>query len=150
MNEEIKERIDMINRGEVPKGYKKTKVGIIPEDWEVKSLDKYAKVIDGDRGKNYPNQKELVDDGVLFLSTKNIIHSNFDFDEKRFITIDKFNNLSKGKLQKGDLVITMRGSVGNVALFHGEQYKTAFINAQMAIIRPFKIENEFLWFFYEF
>ena len=147
MNEEIKERIDMINRGEVPKGYKKTKVGIIPEDWEVKSLDKYAKVIDGDRGKNYPNQKELVDDGVLFLSTKNIIHSNFDFDEKRFITIDKFNNLSKGKLQKGDLVITMRGSVGNVALFHGEQYKTAFINAQMAIIRPFKIENEFLWFF---
>ncbi len=35
LNAEIKERVEMIQRGEVPEGYKKTKVGIIPEDWEV-------------------------------------------------------------------------------------------------------------------
>lgn len=34
MREEIKERIAMIKRGEVPEGYKKTKMGIVPEDWE--------------------------------------------------------------------------------------------------------------------
>ena len=34
MNAAIKERIEMIYRGEVPEGYKKTKVGIIPEEWE--------------------------------------------------------------------------------------------------------------------
>ena len=38
MRKEIKTRIEMISRGEVPEGYKKTKVGIIPEDWEVKRL----------------------------------------------------------------------------------------------------------------
>ncbi|WP_072886496.1 restriction endonuclease subunit S [Tepidibacter formicigenes] len=38
LKQEIKERIDMINRGEIPEGYKKTKVGIIPVDWEVKKL----------------------------------------------------------------------------------------------------------------
>lgn len=35
MREDIRERIEMIKRGEVPKGYKKTKLGIIPNDWEV-------------------------------------------------------------------------------------------------------------------
>lgn len=34
MTEEIKQRIEMINRGEVPQGYKKTKVGIVPNEWE--------------------------------------------------------------------------------------------------------------------
>jgi len=35
MKPEIKERIDKINRGQVPEGYKRTEVGIIPKDWEV-------------------------------------------------------------------------------------------------------------------
>ncbi len=35
---EIKERIEMIGRGKVPEGYKKTQVGIIPEEWEVQQI----------------------------------------------------------------------------------------------------------------
>lgn len=35
MREEIKERIRLINKGKVPEGYKKTKLGIVPKDWEV-------------------------------------------------------------------------------------------------------------------
>ena len=35
MKPEIKQRIEQIRRGEVPNGYKKTKVGIIPENWKV-------------------------------------------------------------------------------------------------------------------
>ncbi len=34
MANEIKTRIEQINRGEVPQGYKKTKVGIVPQEWE--------------------------------------------------------------------------------------------------------------------
>lgn len=33
MNQTIKTRIEQIGRGEVPEGYKKTKVGIVPCDW---------------------------------------------------------------------------------------------------------------------
>lgn len=39
LKEEIKKRIEMIERGEVPEGYKKTKVGIIPEDWRVYKIE---------------------------------------------------------------------------------------------------------------
>ena len=35
---QIKQRIEEIRRGEVPEGYKKTKVGIVPEEWENKKL----------------------------------------------------------------------------------------------------------------
>ena len=38
MNEQIKQRIEQIRRGEVPEGYKKTKVGLVPEEWEIKKL----------------------------------------------------------------------------------------------------------------
>lgn len=34
MTNEIKQRIEQINRGEVPEGYKKTEVGIVPQEWE--------------------------------------------------------------------------------------------------------------------
>lgn len=49
MDTEIKTRIEMINKGEVPEGYKKTKVGIIPEDWEVKRLGEIVKFLDDKR-----------------------------------------------------------------------------------------------------
>ena len=35
MNEETKNRIAAINSGIIPEGYKKTKVGIVPVEWEV-------------------------------------------------------------------------------------------------------------------
>ena len=38
LSEEIKERIAMIKRGEVPEGYKKTKDGIYPKDWQTKKM----------------------------------------------------------------------------------------------------------------
>ena len=48
MKEEIKQRIKLIKNGQVPQGYKKTKVGILPEDWEIEkfnSLFDYKKII---------------------------------------------------------------------------------------------------------
>lgn len=38
MKNEIKDRIEQIRRGEVPEGYKKTKVGIAPQNWEINTL----------------------------------------------------------------------------------------------------------------
>ena len=46
MNPEIKQRIEQIRRGEVPNGYKKTKAGILPEDWIVCKIDDCLKRIE--------------------------------------------------------------------------------------------------------
>ena len=45
MNEVIRSRIEQIRRGEIPEGYKKTKVGIVPEEWEEESFkDKFSRL----------------------------------------------------------------------------------------------------------
>ena len=41
MTPQIKQRIEQIRRGEVPEGYKKTKVGIVPDEWNEECLGKY-------------------------------------------------------------------------------------------------------------
>ena len=44
MTPQIKQRIEQIRRGEVPEGYKKTKVGIVPADWQEHKLSHYLTV----------------------------------------------------------------------------------------------------------
>lgn len=45
MNEVIRSRIEQIRRGEIPEGYKKTKVGIVPEEWEEERFkDKFSRL----------------------------------------------------------------------------------------------------------
>lgn len=41
MTSQIKKRIEQIQRGEVPQGYKKTKVGIVPSEWNENILSEY-------------------------------------------------------------------------------------------------------------
>ena len=39
MKQEIKKRVEKIQKGEVPDGYRETNVGIIPDDWYVVEAD---------------------------------------------------------------------------------------------------------------
>ena len=104
-------------------------------DWPMKPLRAVSDLINGDRSKNYPNGKDIVSEGILFLNTKNISRSKIVLAEEAFITEEKFESLARGKLKRGDLVITLRGSIGQCAIFDCE-HETGFINAQLMIIRP--------------
>lgn len=120
--------------------FKKTEVGEIPVSWEVKRLDSLCELIDGDRSSNYPSGNDIVDHGIIFLSTSNIKNNKLDYSDLKFITEEKFKSLRKGKLEKNDIIITLRGTIGSVAIFDNDNYETGFINAQMLIIRP-KLAN---------
>ncbi|WP_230622615.1 restriction endonuclease subunit S [Aggregatibacter sp. Marseille-P9115] len=107
-------------------------------------LKDYFDFIDGDRGPNYPKKDEYSDKGYcLFLSTKNVREFGFDFSECIYISQEKDSVLRKGKLNRGDVIITTRGTLGNVASY---DEKVAFdnvrINSGMLILR--KKENNIL------
>ena len=108
-------------------------------EWqEYKLKDAPFEIIDGDRGKNYPSQNEFLHSGhCLFLSTKNVKRTGFDFSDCQFIAEAKDKALRKGKLRRLDIVLTTRGTVGNVA-FYGEDipFDKIRINSGMVIIRP--------------
>ena len=96
-----------------------------------------ADIIDGDRGKNYPKQNEFHNNGFcLFLNTGNVTTDGFSFVENQFITEEKDNALRKGKLQRGDIVYTTRGTVGNAGFYsNAVPYDNVRINSGMVILR---------------
>ncbi len=100
-------------------------------------------LIDGDRGKNYPKHNDFMENGYcLFLSAKNVTKSGFQFQETAFINEIKDSQLRAGKLSYGDIILTTRGTVGNVAYYDSSNpYKNIRINSGMIIIRA----DEKLW-----
>jgi type I restriction enzyme S subunit len=119
-------------------------LGDVPEHWSLVPLKWIARIIDGDRGPQYPKAGDLIDQGIPFLSSKTIKYGSLDFSYSNFITMETFKRLRAGKLQKNDLVITVRGTIGNSALFDGAEYETGFINAQMMILRPLAVLPPYL------
>jgi type I restriction enzyme S subunit len=105
---------------------------------ECKLGDAPFEIIDGDRGVNYPKQDEFSQNGYcLFLNAKNVTTDGFSFNECYFISKEKDQILRKGKLQRNDIVLTTRGTVGNIGFFNDRiPYENIRLNSGMVIIRP--------------
>jgi type I restriction enzyme, S subunit len=98
----------------VKQGYKQTDVGIIPMDWEVKSLGDIFTIRDG------THQTPIyVNNGVPFYSVESI--TNNDFINTKFISLEAHGLLTKNwKLEKNDILMTRIGSVGVCRLIDWE------------------------------
>ncbi|HDS3774503.1 restriction endonuclease subunit S [Enterobacter roggenkampii] len=96
------------------------------------------KLIDGDRGKNYPKQSDFFDKSdCLFLSAKNVTKAGFEFTDCSFISKEKDQQLRAGKLERNDIVLTTRGTIGNSALYDSSvSISSVRINSGMIILRP--------------
>lgn len=123
---------------------------MVPNGWEIKTLDA-AKVVvtDGDRGKEYPKSSDFSEDGYcLFLSAKNVTKRGFSFSEKQFISKDKHEKLRKGLVNRGDIVLTTRGTVGQFS-FYDESitYEPIRINSGMVTLNFINadIKNDFFY-----
>ena len=101
------------------------------------TIEQLADIIDGDRGKNYPKQEDFFDEEYcLFLNAKNVTNHGFDFSECMFVTKEKDESLRKGKLKRGDVVLTTRGTLGNLAFYtDAVPYENVRINSGMVILR---------------
>ncbi len=117
--------------------------------WKLQKIGEIADIIDGDRGKNYPKQNEFRDKGYcLFLNTGNVTRQGFNFYNNLFITEEKDKILRKGKLMRGDIVFTSRGTIGNTAYYSDKiPYDNVRINSGMVILRAIqgKVEQRYLY-----
>lgn len=94
-------------------------------------------IIDGDRGFAYPKSSDFMESGYcLFLTAQNVTSDGFKFNEGQFVSEKKHNELRNGTLQRQDIVLTSRGTVGNVALYDDRiPYDVLRINSGMLILR---------------
>ena len=102
MKPEIKERVDRIRNGEVPEGYKETKVGIIPDDWEVVEIGKMFEFKNGlnkeksffGHGKKIVNFTDVYNNrGIKVKDLKGLVDVNT-------------SELERYKVNKGDVFFT--------------------------------------------
>ena len=122
---------------DVRPSYKRTEVGVIPEDWDEMEYTRIGDIIDGDRGVNYPSSGDFQNSGhCLFLNAGNVTKTGFQFENCQFISADRDGKLNKGKLSRQDVVLTTRGTLGNLAYFSEEvPYDHIRINSGMVIMR---------------
>ncbi len=115
----------------IPEGYKKTEIGIIPEDWIVEPLEKFTTFI----SYGFTNPMPTTVKGPYMLTAKDINGGKIQYREARQTSIDAFNKLltSKSKPIKNDLLLTKDGTLGRLALVEDEP---VCINQSVAVLRP--------------
>ena len=105
----------------------------IPDSWEWVRLSQIALVLNGDRGKNYPSKEKLVSSGIPFISALNLDGNTVINDANLLcVTEEQYNLLANGKLEKGDIVVCIRGSLGKHAKY---PFEKGAIASSLVILR---------------
>ena len=105
--------MELINNNQVPEGYKKTEVGVIPEDWDVDRIASLTSISTGSR-----NTQDRVNDGQYPFFVRSQI-------------VERINSYSFD----GEAVLTAGDGVGTGKVFH-------YINGKFDIHqRVYKISN---------
>lgn len=109
---------------------------VSPTGWKWIRLGAIAELINGDRGKNYPNKGEYVSAGVPWINTGHIEpNGTLTVDHMNFISREKFETLNSGKIEPNDLVYCLRGATFGKTAFVSP-YTEGAIASSLMIIRP--------------
>lgn len=110
--------------------------------WEQRKLgDTNTFFTDGNYANDYPTANEMSDsvNGVPFLRGSNLNNGAINLVDVNYITKQKHNLLTSGHTKFDDIIIAVRGSLGNCG-YVAKQFIDININSQLAIIRTDKNE----------
>jgi type I restriction enzyme, S subunit len=118
------------------------------DDWEVKKLGEMEfDISDGNYSSKYPKASEFISIGIPFIRANNIRKMTIINDDMRFISPRLHSELLKGHLKDGDILITTRGEIGNIALVP-KSHIGSNINAQIVRINTEnKLDNLYFAYF---
>ncbi len=142
----------------VPPGYKKTEVGIIPEDWEcVKVIDLVSRgylerPLDGNHGNLHPKSNDFLSYGIPFIMANDIKNGFVDFDNCKFISKKTADSLQKGFAISGDVLLTHKGTIGETAIIRKLSTPYIMLTPQVTYYRVYhkeKLSNIFLRYYFE-
>lgn len=138
---------DMAEVGlDVPQGYKRTEVGVIPEDWDVIDMERAAAIIDPQPDHRTPPESA---NGEPYIGISDFINnSEVDWESSRKIiskAVDKQKN--SFKINKGDIIFGKIGTIGSPKFAPQTQLRYA-LSANVILLQP-KIESHYLMSFFE-
>ena len=104
------------NQKVIPKGYKRTEVGVIPEDWEISFLEELT-TITRLAGAEYSSYWEEDETGkIIALRGFNIGQNKIIEKDFARISDELSKKLRRSRLQKRDIVYPCVGTIGNAVV----------------------------------
>jgi len=124
---------------QIKQGYKQTKVGIIPKDWEVVKIKEATSYVDY-RGKT-PTK---TDKGMFLVTAKNIKQGFIDYQaSSEFVSEVEYHEIMRRGMPKiGDILITTEAPLGNVAQIDKENI--ALAQRVIKFRNKSNVKNDFL------
>ncbi len=108
--------------GDVPAGYKRTELGVLPQDWKIIRLGEIATIRDGTH-----QTPVYVANGVPFYSVENV--TSRDFSNTKFISKEEHQFLTRSfRIEKGDILMTRIGSIGDCVLIDWEVHASFYVS----------------------
>ena len=114
----------------------------------IKISDLPLHISDGNYSSKYPRADEMVSHGVPFIRANNLKNGTVIWEDMKYISSEKHEELQKGHLEEGDVLIAVRGDIGKLSIVPRD-FIDANINAQIALLRVYdrsKLDNKFLFY----
>ncbi len=128
---------ELFTKGIGHKKFKKTKIGNIPEEWNVVKGSDIAELITkgaSPKWQGFDYQAE----GTLFVTSENVRDGILDISNPKFLPIEFHKKLKHSQLRENDILINIVGaSIGRSCLYKSN-YQDANINQAVCLLRTNK------------
>lgn len=122
--------------------FKKTEIGIIPEEWEIDILDNFLDLITYGFTCPMPTTQE----GPYMITAKDLEGNKINYIKARKTSKEAFKTklTDKSRPKKGDILLSKDGTLGRLAIVENENL---CISQSVALLRPStKILTNFLYY----
>ncbi len=128
------------------KGYKKTEIGLLPQNWEVKTIGKIS-TPKARIGWQNLRKEEYMESGLYMLITgTDFEDGRVNYSTCKFVSENRYEQDPNIQVKNGDVLVTKDGTLGKVAIIKGLNFK-ATLNAGVFVLGNLSssINNEFLY-----
>ena len=145
------EGIDPETAALFPYEFDETELGHIPHGWQVKTIDELAeRVAMGPFGSDI-KVSTFVPEGIPVISGQHLRGTLLDDSEFNFISVEHADRLKRSNVQRGDVIFTHAGSIGQVAYIpetsRYERYivsqRQFYMRCNRALVSPVYITSYF-------
>ena len=125
----------------IKEGYKQTEIGVIPNDWEVKSLGDIAFVLGGGTPSTMINSYWNGD--INWFTPTEIGSKKYSYESIRKLTKLGFENSSSKILPVGTILLTSRAGIGDISILMNEGCTN---QGFQSLVAKKDVHNEFLYY----
>lgn len=111
--------------------------------WEQRKVGDHCDMFNGDRSSKYPNAQDMVSDGIPFINAGDLEDGHVNLATCNKITREKYDDLGGAKLQLGDIVYCLRGTLGKNAYI--DNFTEGTVASSLVALRPKNIDGRYLF-----